>query len=344
MPSLRDDIFQRYATQHRLHAAMIEVTHRCPCDCVHCLLVRDPRDELTLDELTDVLQQLRDEGVFNLGLTGGEPFARGDFPQILAAAHAHRFFLSVLTTGVMVGAPEVNLMQRCGVRQVEISLLGAGPDTHDAIMQMRGAFARTMTAVQLLVAAGLAVSLKTTVLTLNWREVPAMRDLAQRLGAGFEANITVAPRIDGDAAPLGYALTEVELSRLDAALINAGPIPGEDLTGGAPLVCKAGRTVATIGPRGEVYPCLLFRYELGNLRQRSLHDILHTAPDPFLVAWRQLEAHEVSVCAGCELRGHCQRCPGIAYLETGDVRAPSPSACALARRVVPSHENDGPGG
>jgi AdoMet-dependent heme synthase len=340
MPSLRDDIFRLYAAQNRLHAAMIEVTHRCPCDCVHCLLVREPRDELTLDEITDILRQLRDEGVFNLGLTGGEPFVRADFPRILAAAHAHRFFLSVLTTGVTVGAPEAALMRRCGVRQVEISLLGAGPDTHDAIMRMPGAFARTTAAVRILVAAGLAVNLKTTVLTLNWREVPAMRDLAAGLGAGFEANITVAPRIDGDRAPLGYALTEAELAQLDPALINAGPIPGEDLTGGAPLVCKAGRTVATIGPRGEVYPCLLFRYELGNLRRRSLHDILHAAPDPFLEELRRLEAHEVSACAGCDLRGHCQRCPGIAYLETGDVRAPSPSACALARRVAQKDADD----
>jgi radical SAM protein with 4Fe4S-binding SPASM domain len=340
MVSLRDDILRLYTAQHRLHAAMIEVTHRCPCDCVHCLLVREPRDELTVAELTDILRQLRDEGVFNLGLTGGEPFARRDFPEILAAAHAHRFFLSVLTTGVTVGAAEVALMRRCGVRRVEVSLLGAGPDTHDAVMRLRGAFVRTVAAVKLMVAAGLEVNLKTTVLTLNWREVAAMRDLARQLGARFEANITVAPRIDGGRGPLDFALTAAELSHLDPALINAGPIPGEDLTGGAPLVCTAGRTVATIGPRGEVYPCLLFRHELGNLRQRTLHDILHGAPDPFLTELRALEAHEVSACAGCELRPSCQRCPGIAYLETGDLRAPSPSACALAAHVTHANTDD----
>mgnify|MGYP001596315848 CR=1 FL=1 len=35
MATLRDDIFRLYAAQNRLHAAMIEVTHRCPCDCRH---------------------------------------------------------------------------------------------------------------------------------------------------------------------------------------------------------------------------------------------------------------------------------------------------------------------
>lgn len=340
MGALRDDILRLYTAENRLHAAMIEVTHRCPCDCVHCLLVREPHNELTLDEIVDILRQLRDEGVCNLGLTGGEPFARRDFPQILEAAHAHRFFLTVLTTGVTVGAAEVAQLRRCGVKQVEISLLGAGPDTHDAIMRLRGAFDRTVAAVKLLVAAGIAVNLKTTVLTLNWWEVAAMRDLARQLGAGFEANVTVAPRIDGDRGPLDYALTETELAQLDPALINAGPIPGEDLSGGAPLVCRAGRIVATVGPHGEVYPCLLFRYELGNLRERSLHDILHGSPDPFLVALRRLEEHEVSDCVGCDLRGHCQRCPGIAYLETGDVRAPSPSACTLAGHFAPIRKND----
>ncbi len=340
MTGLRDEIFGRYAAENRLHAAMIELTHRCPCDCQHCFLVRDGRDELTTAEVLDLLDQLREEGAFNLGLTGGEPFLRRDLPEILARAHTHRFFVSILTTALTIGPAEVAMLQEHRVQRLEVSLLGATAATHDAIMRRPGAFARTLQAVSLLVAGGLDVRLKTTVLRPNRHELPAIRELARGLGAHYEANIVVSPRIDGDREPLDLALTQAELVDIDPSFLNAGPIPGEDPSAGAVLVCKAGRTVAAIGPRGEVYPCLLFRRPVGNLRERSLRGILHDAPDPFLTELRALEPADITGCRTCALQARCQRCPGITYLETGDVRRASPSACALAEGLHQLQKND----
>ena len=322
---------------------MIEVTHRCPCDCVHCLLVREPHDELTARRSsTDILRQLRDEGVFNLGLTGGEPFARRDFPQILDAAHAHRFFLSVLTTGVTVGArrggPACGAAA-CGAWRSRCWAPGRTRTTR--IMRLRGAFARTVAAVKLLVAAGLEVNLKTTVLTLNWREVPAMRDLAPQLGAGFEANVTVAPRIDGDRGPLDFALTAAELAQLDPGPDQRRPDPrrGPHRRRAPGLHGRPHRGHHRPPRRGLPLPALPLR---AGQPARSAPCTTSCTGRP-IRSWcelRQLEDHEVSACAGCDLRGQLPALPGIAYLETGDVRAPSPSACALARHLAHIRKND----
>jgi len=334
MTGLRDEIFAKYRAGYYLHAAMIELTYACPCDCEHCFLVREPRDEMSCDEVIDLLGQLRDLGVVNLGLTGGEPFTRKDLPRILEETQRHRFITSVLTTAVTVGEAETDLLVRTGVRRVEVSLLGARPETHDSIMRRPGAQARTLAAVRLMRAAGLEVRLKTTVMQRNRAELEAMHELAKELGVLFEANVTVAPRVDGDTAPQELGLLEDQVARLDPQLIGGGLIPDEDFSGGGLLTCQAGRTIAAINPRGDVYPCLMFPRVLGNIRQASLQDILRDQPSEYLQELRQLTADDAPECRDCELRKFCQRCPGIAYMETGDSTAPSPGACLLARGLA----------
>ncbi len=338
MPGLLDRLNRKYEAENRLHAVLVELTHACPCNCLHCLLVRKPRSELTLDEIADLLAQLRQEGTFNLGLTGGEPFLRKDFPRILELVRRDRFFVSVLTTGILVGKPEVELLQRCGVRFTEISLLGAGPETHDAVMRFPGAFERTVAAVKLLRDAGITVCLKTTILRPNRQELPAMARLAEKLGAMFSANISVSPRVDGDRGPQELALDEEEVARLDPTLLGGGPLPDEDHSAGAVLTCRAGRTVAGISPRGDVFPCILMRRKVGNLRHQSLQEIWHDRPDPFLDQLRELKSEDVAECHACELRASCRRCPGVAYLETGQLRLRSPSACSCARGIAAAYE------
>lgn len=334
MGGLRDEIFAKYRAGYHVHAAMVELTYACPCDCEHCFLVRDPRGELDTAEVLDLLDQLAQQGVINLGLTGGEPFLRGDLPLILERTRKHRFFTSILTTALTVGPEQVELMARCDVRRVEVSLLGSTDEVHDGIMRRPGALHRTLGAVRLMLEAGLDVRLKATVMQKNRHQLRDMHDLAAELGAKFEANVTVAPRKDGSDEPQQLGLFEEQLAAIDPTLISGGLIPDEDFTGGGLLTCQAGRTVIAVNPRGEVTPCLMFPLVVGNIRHNTLQEILHDAPSPALQELRGLTEDDVPECRDCTLRRHCQRCPGIAYMETGDARRPSVSACLIAKGLA----------
>jgi len=328
---LREEIERKYQAARRIHTVLVEVTHRCPCNCTHCFLVRTPTDEMSLDEIADLLRQLREEGAFTLGFTGGEPFLREDLPLILEMARKDRFFTSILTTGILVGPPEVNLLRRLKVGHLEMSLLGAGPETHDAIMRHPGAFDRMVRAVKRLREANVGVCLKATIMRPNWHELGAMAALAKDLGVRFSASVSVAPRVDGDRSPQQLALSEAEIARLTPAMIDGGLIPGEEHGPGGLLTCNAGTSVAGISPQGDVFPCILFRRAVGTIRERTLQDIWHDHPDPFLDELRRVKPEAVAECFTCELRPHCRRCPGVAYLETGGLGLPSASACATAR-------------
>ena len=341
MNGLHDEIFLKYKEANRLHGVIFEITHSCPCNCGHCLLVKTLKDELCLEEIADLLRQLRVEGTFNLGITGGEPFLREDLEQILKLARKDRFFISILTTGILIGRPEVNLLHRLGIGNLEISLLGAGPYTHDSIMQFPGAFNRMVQAVKRLREAGISVVLKSTIMKQNWKELAAMAKIARDLETQFSTSISVSPRVDGDFSPQRWALTEEEVVQINPALINSGLIPGEENSTGALLTCNAGRTIAGISPQGDIFPCIIFRHKVGNIPESTLQDIWHANPDPLLNELRQLKPEEVSECFTCELKSLCQRCPGVAYLESRRLLLPSRSACVNAlglSRASRSHD------
>lgn len=343
--SLRDRLREKYVRGNRLDTVFLEVTHRCMCDCVHCFLVRDRGEELTLPEIEELLRQLVAEGTLVLGITGGEPFLRADFPRILELVRKDHFVVTVLTTGIPIGPPEAQLLRRLKMRYVEMSLLGACAETHDALMRFPGAFDRLLRAAKLLREADAAVTLKATVMSPNWREVPAMAALAEHLGARFLANACVTPRSDGDGSPLKVALSREELGQADLGLLDGGLIPWEeDAVAGARLTCYAGVTSATISPQGDVFPCILLRHRVGNVRQRTIQDIWHDHPDPMLVRLRQVKPEDVTECYACAHKSVCRRCPGVAYSETGRLGTASPSSCRMARDLAYLRNARGGGG
>lgn len=331
MTSLLRDIEKAYWQRNQLHSLLLELTHRCPCRCRHCFVVFEPQpDELSTAEVCGLLDQARDEGVVQLLLTGGEVLLRRDLDQILGYARRHRFFVTVLTSGLLLDARAADMLQTHKVTSVELSLLGATAAVNDDLMQKPGALAKISRAARLLRARGLPVVLKATVLRPNAGQLAAMAALARELDCFFSASPVVVSRRGGGQEPRRLELDEDELASLDAAFLNAGPIPGEE-SHGAALICRAGRTVAGVSPRGDVYPCILWPHAVGNLRERSLKDIWHVNCDPFLEQLRSLTDADLSACARCRLRSACHRCPGMAWQETGCLDGPAPSICAAAR-------------
>ena len=45
---------------------------------------------------------------------------------------------------------------------------------------------------------------------------------------------------------------------------------------------------------------------------------------------RAVRESQLPICSTCTIQKYCQRCPGLAYLEDGDLLGPSERACELA--------------
>ena len=95
------------------------------------------------------------------------------------------------------------------------------------------------------------------------------------------------------------------------------------------LVCNAGKYMLCISPTGDVKPCVIFPVTCGNIRERNVKDIWKSGSG-MLGELRSLTEDDIPEFSGCEDRALCNRCHANSYLQTGNLRNPTPSSCRVA--------------
>jgi radical SAM protein with 4Fe4S-binding SPASM domain len=328
------DLLERLVTRAQRDAipleVLVEVTHRCNLPCAHCYLPAGSKaKELTLDELARIFDELAAAGTIFLTLTGGEVMSRRDFVDILDLGAARGFALKVLTNATMIDDVVADRFRAAGVMDVSVSVYGATAEVHDGVTGMAGSFDKTMAGIDRLRARQIHVTIKTPMLTLNGRAAKDVLTWSQHQNMPCTFDMAMTPKNDGDLGPLALQLAHGAMMDLLSTAPFKDSLGGGDLDGPGPEPCNAGRAYCAIGPTGDVSPCVMMPVVLGSLRERSFRDIWTTAP--FLERVRALTPDDLVTCRGCEVKGACTRCPGIAMRYGHDVVGCDPSGKAVAR-------------
>jgi len=102
----------------------LQATERCNMRCITCAVYKNRSpSQLTFNQLCDVLDRLSDHGVLNVQWSGGEPFARKDFPELVAYATEKGFRQNVYTNATML-TEEMTSLSREHFFKMQISLDG----------------------------------------------------------------------------------------------------------------------------------------------------------------------------------------------------------------------------
>jgi radical SAM protein with 4Fe4S-binding SPASM domain len=211
------------------------------------------------------------------------------------------------------------------------------PETYERVTRIPGSHALCMAGIRRLVDRDVRVRLKAMALQWNQHEIPAMRDLARRLGLPFRHDAFLNPRIDG-ATSLASELQlgpddVVALDMTDAKsaedlrrFCDKSISPGENVPPKESVfLCGAGEASFAVDPGGRLLPCLLLRKICFDLK-----------PGEFERSWNELgaclESHawtRPSPCRSCNLMALCASCAGAAELETGDLEGIVRQFCVI---------------
>lgn len=330
------------------------VTERCNLRCTHCYQEDYHGAELSFDQWLAVLDQL--EALLadwdaahggrthaHLNLTGGEPFAHPDFLRLLetVAARRPRLSFAVLSNGTLVDAALARALTPLRPEFVQVSLEGR-PATHDRI-RGAGSFARAAAAVRQLTAARVPVLLAFTAHRENFREFPAVAELACR----WRVQKVWADRFipAGSGAEHGLASLTPTEAREFFTLLRAARAAAQRrwfcrtevaqhralqfLTGDAsPYRCTAGDSLLTLLPNGDLLPCRRLPLPVGNVLRTPLRELYRESA--ILRALREPRR----VAAGCEPCAFRHTCGGglrcLAFALRGDPFTSDPG-CWLAR-------------
>lgn len=324
-----------------LHVSL-ELTLRCNLRCVHCYNFdrdqpRPPSDaELSYEEITALLAELKREGTLFLSLTGGEALVHPRFWDILAESGRLGFATSVLTNGLLLGEELcARLASHANLWGVSVSIYGARAETHDAVTRVPGSWKATMDGARRLAQRGVRVAIKFILMKGNASEAGDMVAMAEREKFEYAIDPAVTGRYDGTSGSL--------TQRVDAAQLEAlyrGPLAGLAGKGKADptddeFKCNCARGNAAVSSGGEVWPCIATPLRAGSIREQPFGRIWRESP--VFRRIRGLKVADFETCSPCTLKAWCRRSPGPAYLLTGDYTGVDPWACAEASVLKTLH-------
>lgn len=337
---------------HNAHAGQripleisIEVTRRCPLECLHCynnLSMADQdarRSEMTLAEHCQLLDELREAGCLWLLYTGGEIFARKDFLDIYAEAKKRGFLITLFTNGTLITPKVADFLAEWRPFSIEITLYGATRQTYEALTQIPGSYDRCLRGIRLLLERGLPLKLKTVPTTINVHEVYEMKRMAEEdFGVEFKFDALINPRIDCSMSPLGVRLAPEEVVALDFQdaqrkgeyqRLAERDLASDSTTeqGGVTLyTCGGGFNGCAINPTGAMSICVISQQESYDWRGGNFAE----GWDGFLLHTRTKPKARQTRCDLCRIQSLCSMCPANGELESGDPESPVDFLCEVA--------------
>ena len=265
------------------------------------------------------------------------------------------FAVTVFTNGTLFDAADTDRLIALYPHRVELTLYSPDAAQHDAITRLKGSFNKTVACAQRLVAAGVTTAVKMTVMAETVHLVDDFRAFVEDLGCEAQPDFNMSPGLDGARDPLR------DLLPAPVQLIRAAANPQSPLYIGAvdtprkrsgsfhdpenPYVCGAGRSLLSISPEGNIYPCNSLPLHVGSVTEETLTQVwqgsrlggnVGTCED-HLTKWQDVTTDRYHVCGRFERCAWCQKCPGMAFLETGDELSPSTVNCRNAAARLVAH-------
>lgn len=324
---------------------LAELTHRCPLGCPYCSnpLELDKRgDELDTATWARVFSEAAGLGVLQVHLSGGEPAARRDLPEIVAAAREAGLYNNLITSAVGLTPQNLVALSEAGLDHVQISIQDSDEASADHIAGYKGASARKRAAAKEVVSLGLLLTVNMVVHRANIGRVEPMVELALSLGAsrveiahvqyyGWALKNRAALMPTHEQVDEAVRQVEMLRARHRGQIVIDAVIPDYYARFPKPCVGGWGRRSLNVTPAGRVLPChaaeVIPGLEFWNVRDHSLAGIWRTSPA--FLAFRGTDWMQ-EPCRSCARRdqdfGGC-RCQ--AFLLTGDARAADP-VCHLS--------------
>jgi len=284
--------------------AVISPSMKCNLDCYGCYAgLYDKSNELTLNEINDVLDQLREMGIFYVVVSGGEPF----YSQAMREAFKQNTDIAfmVYTNGSLIDDEMADALATWGNVVPCISVEGFEAET-DA-RRGKGHFARVLQAMHLLRERKLIFGFSATLTKANAELITSddFIDFYIEKGATIGWYFNYMPTGIGPSADIMPTAAQRDLLRQRVAYFRATkPILLGDFQNDGPIVggcIAAGRKYFHINNKGDIEPCVFIHYAQDNIRDTRIKKALRS---PLFLFLRKCQDSNPNLLRPCAIIDH----------------------------------------
>ena len=351
----------RKAENPYLRGVHWSLTGRCNLRCRHCYLEAPGQRyaDLSAAEVQRVLAQFGRANVLRVSLTGGEPFVRDDLFDIIRQLSDNQILVhQIYSNGVLMTDHILRQITDLGIAPAfHLSFDGCG--THDQMRGTPGAEQLVLDAMQRIRAAGLRVSVATSIdrgsqtglpetyTRLNalqikaWQVAPPNRTgnwcgSTTNLSSAEEAALyaPILRRWHDDGQPFALQLGAFFNSQIDAVGTYQPQFPIRYTP--ESYDCGVCRHTPYLLPDGTLLPCHGFtgtslHESMPNLLQQDLSAIwTASALRDTAQARKSARLAENGECAHCDFFAQCgMGCRARALIATGNIQSKDPLTCEI---------------
>jgi MoaA/NifB/PqqE/SkfB family radical SAM enzyme len=285
LPPINSRAYTRFIDEHLIRGsigpshAQIGVTNYCPQHCDYCYNKKRSGIPLETKEIIKLISDLKNMGVFWLGLTGGEPLLNNDIVDIIKSA-SDVCAVKLFTTGCGLTVELAEEMKKAGLFSVCVSLDSWDAEVHDKNRNYEGAFNTALKAVDIFK----KTWIHTGISAVLSREIINKAGLEKFLS--FLDGLTIHEIWLSEAKPSveSYWKDEMVITTEEKALLSSiqnerNKKPGMTVNYLAHFEseehfgCNAGHKMLYVDAFGDTSPCVFIPMTFGNIRDVPVAEI-----------------------------------------------------------------------
>lgn len=342
MAQIAKHLWDKAGSQRIPLTGAFELLPTCNLACKMCYVRKTPKEVEEAGGLlpADFFLQVADEamkmGMLFPLLTGGEPFLRQDFQQIMAGMLERGLQVSINSNGTMI---DEDMAKWLGIHRpvrINITLYGASEESYQELCGNGDAFNRVRKAVEWLKKYQVPVKFNTSITRYNVGDLEKIMEYAHSVGSPLEVAPYMFPPVRRDAGMVGHndRLSPEEAGHVkvksdylqnnpDWFLMQAERFryfvpPTEEMIRkqakgeGHKMNCRAGRCSFWLDWQGNIGCCGMYSAVHQSLLKYSFEE-----------AWNSIveETNKVRyspICGNCPNYRLCHSCIAMVYNECGE--------------------------
>lgn len=157
------------------------LTNCCNLRCSHCGNTSRAKleNELTEEECFDFINQCANLKVFVLNISGGEPFLRKDWFEILSYARKKGIEIGITTNGTLINEEIAKKIKKLEPFNIHISLDGIGK-VHDDFRNKEGVFKSVLKSIKLFKKYKIPFGITTSITKKNFNDLDNVKEFVKK--------------------------------------------------------------------------------------------------------------------------------------------------------------------
>ena len=279
-------------------ATQFELTSGCNQRCIFCYNVWkglcSKQDSITLskEKQLEVIDKVIENEIFDIIFSGGEPLLVSWLEELIRKCSGAKMYTTLITNAILMTLERAKTLKKAGLNDMQISIHHYDAEISDKLTKMPGSFEKSIKGIKnaLEIFGVEGVNINMVALPETYRDVYKMAEFLHSIGVRSFSIGT--PSTTGEMEKDKDLVINKEMfleiyKQLRKAKKDFNLRVG--FSGGFPLCllpkmnketiemvgnyCDVGLNQITIGPNGELRPCVCLGKNLGNILKEDLKKI-----------------------------------------------------------------------